>query len=51
VIAILPLVIRYFSGLQSLVIGGTSLLIVVSVVIETVKQTQAQLSMRKYENL
>ena len=51
IIAILPLIIRYFSGMQSLVIGGTSLLIVVSVVIETVKQTQAQLSMRKYENV
>ncbi|KKR14444.1 MAG: Protein translocase subunit SecY [Candidatus Falkowbacteria bacterium GW2011_GWA2_39_24] len=50
-IAVLPLIVRYFSGMQSLVIGGTSLLIVVSVVIEIVKQTQAQLSMRQYDNL
>jgi preprotein translocase subunit SecY len=49
VIAILPLTIQYFSGLNSLTLGGTSLLIVVSVVIETAKQIQAQLTMREYE--
>jgi preprotein translocase subunit SecY len=48
IIAILPLVMQYFSGIQSLAIGGTSLLIVVSVVIESVKQLEAQLSMREY---
>ncbi len=48
-IAILPLIMRYFTGIQSLAIGGTSLLIVVSVVIETVKQIEAQLTMREYE--
>lgn len=48
-IAILPLVMRYFTGIQSLAIGGTSLLIVVSVVIETVKQIESQLTMREYE--
>jgi preprotein translocase subunit SecY len=48
-IAILPLILRYFSGVQSLAIGGTSILIVVSVVIETVKQVEAQLTMREYE--
>lgn len=47
-IAILPLVMQYFTGIQSLAIGGTSLLIVVSVVIESVKQLEAQLSMREY---
>ncbi len=48
-IAVMPLILRYFSGVQFLAIGGTSLLIVVSVVIEIVKQVQAQLSMREYE--
>lgn len=48
IIAILPLVMRYFTGIESLAIGGTSLLIVVSVVIETVKQLEAQLSMKEY---
>ncbi|MEK7211913.1 MAG: preprotein translocase subunit SecY [Patescibacteria group bacterium] len=49
VIAILPLIVQSFTGLQSLVIGGTSLLIVVSVVIETVKQIESQMTMREYE--
>lgn len=48
-IAILPLIMRYFTGIQSLAIGGTSLLIVVAVVIETVKQIESQLTMREYE--
>lgn len=48
-IAILPLIMRYFTGVQALAIGGTSLLIVVSVVIETVKQIESQLTMREYE--
>jgi preprotein translocase subunit SecY len=49
VIAILPLIMRAFTGVQSLAIGGTSLLIVVSVIIETVKQIESQLTMREYE--
>ncbi|MBU4600630.1 preprotein translocase subunit SecY [Candidatus Parcubacteria bacterium] len=48
-IAILPLIMRYFTGMQSLAIGGTDLLIVVAVVIETVKQIESQLTMREYE--
>ncbi|MFA5318303.1 MAG: preprotein translocase subunit SecY [Patescibacteria group bacterium] len=48
-IAILPLIMRYFTGIQSLALGGTSLLIVVAVVIETVKQIESQLMMREYE--
>ena len=50
-IAVLPLVVKAFTGIQSLAIGGTSILIVVSVVIETVKQIQAQLTMREYDGL
>ena len=50
-IAILPLILRYFTGLQSLTIGGTSLLIVVSVVIETVKQVESQLTMPEDEGM
>jgi len=48
-IAVLPLILRYFSGMQTLTIGGTALLIVVSVVLETVKQIKAQITMREYE--
>lgn len=50
-IAVLPLVIQQFTGGLNLVIGGTSLLIVVSVVIETVKQLESQMTMRDYEGL
>ncbi len=50
-IAVLPLVMEIFTGTQTLVIGGTSLLIVVSVVIETVRQINAQLVMRDYDEL
>ena len=48
-IAILPLVIQHITGNASLVIGGTSLLIVVSVAVETIKQIEAQLTMHDYE--
>lgn len=51
IIALLPLIMRYFTGMQSLAIGGTSLLIVVAVVIETVKQIESQLTMREYEGM
>ncbi len=47
-IAIMPLILQNFTG-TNLVIGGTSLLIVVSVVIETVKQVDSQLVMHDYE--
>jgi len=50
-VAVLPLVIQEFTGTLNLVIGGTSLLIVVSVVIESVKQIESQLTMRDYEGL
>jgi preprotein translocase subunit SecY len=50
-IAVLPLVMRYFTGIQALSVGGTSLLIVVSVVIETVKQIESQLTMREYDGV
>jgi preprotein translocase subunit SecY len=50
-IAVLPLAMRYLTGIQALAIGGTSLLIVVSVVIETMKQIEAQLTMREYDGL
>jgi len=48
VIAILPLVLQQATGMATLAIGGTSLLIVVSVAIEFIKQIEAQVSMREY---
>ncbi|MBI2021063.1 preprotein translocase subunit SecY [Candidatus Giovannonibacteria bacterium] len=49
IVAVLPLILRAVSGIQTLTIGGTALLIVVSVVLETAKQIEAQLSLRTYE--
>ncbi len=48
IIAILPLVLRSITGNQSLAIGGTALLIVVSVIIDLVKKVDAQISAREY---
>jgi preprotein translocase subunit SecY len=38
-------------NVEALAVGGTSILIVVSVVIEMVKQIQAQLTMREYDGI
>jgi preprotein translocase subunit SecY len=51
VIAVLPLVLQQFTSSQALTIGGTGLLIIVSVIIETVKQINSQITMREYESL
>lgn len=48
-IAVLPFIVQGLTNIQSLRIGGTSILIVVSVVIETIKQIESQLVMRDYE--
>jgi preprotein translocase subunit SecY len=48
VIAVLPLGMRAFTGITALAIGGTALLIAVSVVLDLVKKVDAQVSMREY---
>ena len=49
-IAVLPYIVSAFiPGTSGLRLGGTSMLIVVSVVIETMKQLEAQMMMRHYE--
>jgi preprotein translocase subunit SecY len=47
-VAVLPLIMQAITGDSSLAIGGTALLIVVSVVIELIKQVDAQVAMREY---
>lgn len=47
-IAVLPLIIKSVTGIAAFAIGGTALLIVVSVVLDLIKKTEAQLSMREY---
>lgn len=51
VIAVLPNIVRMFTGIQALTLGGTSLLIVVSVALEIKKQINSQLVMREYEGI
>jgi len=48
-IAVMPFLFQAITNSPNLTIGGTSLLIVVAVVIETVKQIESQLIVRDYE--
>jgi preprotein translocase subunit SecY len=48
-IAIFPSLAKGTTGMATLLIGGTGVLIVVSVVLETVKSLEAQLVMRNYD--
>lgn len=50
-IAVLPLIISPLTGMSNIAVSGASLLIVVSVVLETVRQIDSQLVMRDYEGL
>ncbi len=49
VVAILPIIISNISGYSSLAIGGTSVIIVVGVALETSKALEAQMMMRNYK--
>jgi len=48
-VAILPSIMSGFTGISSLAIGGTSVLIVVSVVLEILKTINSQLYMHSYD--
>lgn len=48
-IAVLPFLVERVTHIQTLAIGGTSILIMVSVVLETMRQIQAQLLTRTYD--
>ena len=47
-IAILPLIMRAVTGISAIALGGTALLIVVSVILDLIKKVDAQISMREY---
>ena len=47
-IAILPLIMRAVTGITAIAMGGTALLIVVSVLLDLIKKVDAQISMREY---
>ena len=48
-IAVLPYIIQGFTHIQTMSIGGTSLLIAVSVALDSMKQIDSQLVMRDYD--
>jgi len=47
-LAVLPLILQGITGITAVTIGGTALLIVVSVVLDVVKKIDAQTSIREY---
>lgn len=47
-IAVLPIILQGLTGITALTIGGTALLIAVSVVLDVVKKIDAQTSIREY---
>jgi preprotein translocase subunit SecY len=47
-VAVLPLIMQAVTGVTAFAIGGTALLIVISVVLDLVKKIEAQISMREY---
>jgi preprotein translocase subunit SecY len=49
VVAILPFIASRLTGVSTLLISATSMLIVVGVAIDTMRQLEAQLQMRNYE--
>ena len=49
VVAIFPILLAFVPNLSGISIGGTSLLIVVGVALETVKQMESQMLMRHYK--
>ena len=49
IVAVMPTLIGDITQVQTLRLGGTSILIVVGVVVETMKQLEAQLLQRSYE--
>jgi preprotein translocase subunit SecY len=48
VIAVLPIVMQSFTGITTLALGGTALLIVVSVILDLARRVDAQISIREY---
>lgn len=49
IIAVMPSVVSSLTGISTLVVGGTSLLIVVSVILDTAKQFESKLIEKNYD--
>ncbi len=50
IVAVLPAISQSLTGVQNLAIGGTGILIVVSVILEIVKKLEAELVMQHYDS-
>ena len=48
IIAVLPIAMQSVTGIKTLTIGGTALLIVVSVILDLARRVDAQISIREY---
>jgi preprotein translocase subunit SecY len=48
IIAVLPIFMQYITGISTLALGGTALLIVVSVILDLARRIDAQISIREY---
>jgi preprotein translocase subunit SecY len=49
-IAVLPFIVQAITNINTLVLGGTGILIIVSVILETSRQLNAMLATRSYDN-
>lgn len=50
IIAVLPFIVQSLTNITTLALGGTGILIVVSVVVETMRQIDSQIKMHTYDN-
>lgn len=48
IVAVLPLIMQSLTGLKTLAIGGTAVLIVVSVLLDLIRKVDAQISLKEY---
>jgi preprotein translocase subunit SecY len=51
IVALFPFLLQNLTGIRTLAIGGTGILIIVSVTLDFVRQVKAQLAMRSYDEL
>ncbi len=49
VIAVLPFIVQSVTHITTIVLGGTGILIIVSVVVETMRQVESQITMHTYD--
>jgi preprotein translocase subunit SecY len=51
IVALFPFILQNATGIRTLAIGGTGILIIVSVSLELVRSIKAQLAMRSYDDI